>query len=174
MEEYGGKEYFGFTVSHTTRAPRPGEEHGVHYHFSTHEEMRLEIDDGRFLEHAEVHGNLYGTSWNSMKYVHLNGKRCLLDIDVQGVRRLKGLENPTLQPYYIFIAPPSMQVLEKRLADRGTESIESLARRTENARQEVEYGLSPGIFDYVVVNDDLDDACRQFAAAVKNAYPDLN
>jgi guanylate kinase len=93
MEEYGGKEKFGFTVSHTTRLPRPGEENGVHYHFSTLETMRREINDGRFLEHAEVHGNLYGTSWTSMKHVQLYGKRCLLDIDVQGVRRLKGLEN---------------------------------------------------------------------------------
>jgi len=173
MEEYGGKDKFGFTVSHTTRSPRPGEVDGIHYHFVQMDDMRRDIAESKFLEHAQVHGNLYGTSWNSMKYVQLNGKHCLLDIDVQGVRRLKSLENPTLQPCYIFIAPPSMDILEKRLADRGTESADSLAQRTRNARQEVEYGLLPGNFDYIVVNDNLDDAILQFAQAVNDAYPDL-
>lgn len=174
MEEYGGKHKFGFTVSHTTRSPRPGEVDGIHYHFTTIDVMRQEIADNKFLEHAQVHGNLYGTSWNSMKHVQLNGKHCLLDIDVQGVRRLKSLSNPTLRPRYVFIAPPSMDVLEKRLADRGTETQESLMQRTQNAREEVEYGLLPGNFDYIVVNDNLDDACLQFAKAVNDAYPDLN
>jgi guanylate kinase len=64
-----------------------------------------------------------------------------------------------------------MEVLEKRLANRGTESAESLAKRTQNAREEVKYGIQPGNFDFIVVNDDLDDACRQFAAAVDDAYP---
>lgn len=173
MEEYGGKVRFGFTVSHTTRLPRPGEEDGIHYHFSQIDDMRRDISEHKFLEYAEVHGNLYGTSWKSMKHVQLSGKHCLLDIDVQGVKRLKSLENPTLQPQYIFIAPPSMEILEQRLADRGTETAESLERRTANARQEVDYGLAPGNFDYIVVNDNLEDAVRQFAQAVDKAYPDL-
>lgn len=173
MTEFGGKNKFGFTVSHTTRAPRPGEEDGIHYHFSNLDDMKQAIDEGKFLEHAQVHGNLYGTSWDSMKAVQLSGKHCLLDIDVQGVTRLKSLENPTLQPRYLFIAPPSMESLAQRLADRGTETAESLARRTQNAKEEVEYGLFPGNFDYIVVNEDLDEATQEFANAVANAYPDL-
>lgn len=172
MEEYGGKDRFGFTVSHTTRSPRPGEVGGIHYHFSSHSAMRLEIDAGLFLEHAEVHGNLYGTSWSSMRNVQTSGKRCLLDIDVQGVRRLKALQSPTLMPTYIFIAPPSLDALEKRLADRGTESAESLARRTENARMEMEYGLEEGNFDFIVVNDDLDEATLKFSRVIAQIYPD--
>lgn len=172
MNEHGGNNKFGFTVSHTTRLPRPGEQDGIHYHYTNLETMRQEILNGSFLEHAEVHGNLYGTSWNSMKAVQLSGKHCLLDIDTQGVQRLKSLENALLQPKYIFIAPPSMEILQQRLADRGTESAESLERRTENARAEVEYGVEPGNFDYIVVNNDLDDAVRDFANAVNDAYPD--
>jgi guanylate kinase len=172
MEEYGGKDRFGFTVSHTTRSPRPGEVGGIHYHFSSHAAMRLEIDAGLFLEHAEVHGNLYGTSWSSMRNVQTSGKRCLLDIDVQGVRRLKALQSPTLMPTYIFIAPPSLDALEKRLADLGTESAESLARRTENARMEMEYGLEEGNFDFIVVNDDLDEATLKFSSVIAQIYTD--
>jgi guanylate kinase len=172
MEEFGGKDRFGFTVSHTTRPPRPGEEEGIHYHFSSHDAMRLEIDAGLFLEHAEVHGNLYGTSWSSMRNVQTSGKRCLLDIDVQGVRRLKTLQSPTLMPTYIFIAPPSLDALEKRLEDRGTESAESLARRTQNARMEMEYGLEEGNFDFIVVNDDLDKATLKFSNVIAQIYPD--
>jgi guanylate kinase len=174
MEDFGGKDRFGFTVSHTTRSPRPGEEDGIHYHFSSHDAMRLEIDAGLFLEHAEVHGNLYGTSWSSMRNVQTSGKRCLLDIDVQGVRRIKSLQSPTLKPTYIFISPPSLDILEKRLADRGTESAESLARRTQNARVEMEYGLTEGNFDFIVVNDDLDEATRKFSKVIEEIYPDTN
>ena len=173
MENLGGKDRFGFTVSHTTRPPRLGEEDGVHYHFTSLEVMRRDIKEGHFLEHAEVHGNLYGTSWSSMRNVQASGKRCLLDIDVQGVRRLKSLEGPTLKPKYIFVAPPSLDILEKRLADRGTESSESLARRTQNARYEMEYGLGEGNFDCIVVNGDLDEATRKFSSIIEEIYPDI-
>lgn len=170
MEEMGGKERFGFTVSHTTRLPRPGEVNGVHYHFLSKENMQRDIAEGLFLEHAEVHGNFYGTSWQSLRDVQLAGKRCLLDIDVQGVQNLKAMEAPTLKPKYLFIAPPSMKLLEKRLAGRGTESAESLARRTANARWEMAYSQQAGAFDHIVVNDDLDQACRDFAAVIETLY----
>ena len=170
MEEMGGKHHFGFTVSHTTRSPRPGEIHGVHYHFCSKERMQRDIANGLFLEHAEVHGNYYGTSWNSLQQVQLTGKRCLLDIDVQGVKNLKACEAPTLKPKYLFIAPPSLECLQTRLAKRGTESAESLARRTANAREEMEYGRIAGAFDRTIVNDDLEQACRDFAAAINSMY----
>jgi guanylate kinase len=173
---------FGFTTSHTTRLPRPGEIHAVHYNFVTANEMQQLIQTGTFLEHAVVHGSFYGTSWDSLWQVQHQGLRCLLDIDVQGVKRIKALqqqqqkqqqsseENKWFSPKYIFIAPPSLDLLEQRLIARGTEDAESLAQRTQNAREEVEYGLQQGNFDYVLVNDDLDKACSEFEAVVKAMY----
>ena len=115
--------------------------------------------------------------------VQQNGKRCLLDIDVQGVKGVKSLEhasnalgtgdmgsNRKFRPKYVFIAPPSMELLESRLAGRGTETAESLKTRTKNAKEEVEYGLQEGVFDYVVVNDDLDTACGDFERIVRELY----
>ena len=170
MEEMGGKHRFGFTVSHTTRSPRPGEVHGVQYHFCSKERMQQDIDNGLFLEYAQVHGNYYGTSWKSLQQVQLTGKRCLLDIDVQGVKNLKAREAPPLKPKYLFIAPPSLECLEARLTGRGTESAESLARRTANAKEEMEYGQILGAFDCTIINDDLERACQDFAAAIDSMY----
>jgi guanylate kinase len=170
MEEMGGNDRFEFTVSHTTRAPREGEEHGIHYHFCPLESMTQNIEDGAFLEYAEVHGNFYGTSWSSLRDVQNGGKRCLLDIDVQGVQTIKRQESAMLQPKYIFISPPSLKELEERLIGRGTESAESLARRTANAREEMEYGMQEDNFDAVVVNANLEYAVRDFAHAIKKLY----
>lgn len=99
----------GFSVSHTTRAPRPGEEQGVHYHFATRASMSEQIARGEFLEHAEVHGNLYGTSVAAVASVLEAGKSCILDIDVQGSRMVhaSALHSRAL---YIFVSPPSMEV----------------------------------------------------------------
>jgi len=170
MEE--GSRNFGFTVSHTTRSPRPGEIEGVHYYFSTKEKMEEDIKNGLFLEHAAVHGNLYGTSWQSLK--GSGKKRCLLDIDVQGVKTLKQQQvaNKKFQPRYIFIAPPSLPSLLKRLESRGTETPESLRIRTSKAKEELEYGLAEGNFDAVIVNDDLTEACLEFQRVVQKLYID--
>lgn len=171
MKDLGGNHHFGFTVSHTTRSPRPGEVDGEHYHFTTHEEMEKGIKEAAFLEHAHVHGNMYGTSWQSLRDVQNQGKRCLLDIDVQGVRALKEqVQLANWKPRYVFIAPPSLPILLDRLSSRGTEDEASLQRRTSNAKAEVEYGLQEGNFDAIVVNDSLDDACRQFSKVVKELY----
>jgi len=170
MEELNGKEQFQFSVSHTTRSPRPGEIDGIHYHFVNLEMMKQGITQGKFLEHAEVHGNYYGTSWQSLRDVQNAGKRCLLDIDVQGVKNIKRMESDTMKPRYVFISPPSLEVLQERLVGRGTESTESIARRTANARTEMNYGLEIGNFDVVVVNNDLDQACWEFATVVREMY----
>ena len=170
MEEMGGDDLFGFTVSHTTRLPREGEEDGVHYHFVQMDKMKDEIVRGKFLEYAEVHGNLYGTSWSSLRDVQKGGKRCLLDIDVQGVRNIKTMESDILKPKYVFISPPSLETLEERLIGRGTESAESLARRTANARKVIEYGMDEDNFNAVVINDHLESACHDFATIVKKLY----
>lgn len=170
MEQFGGTSDFDFTVSHTTRAPRPGEVDGMHYNFVEIEAMKAAIANAEFLETAEVHGNLYGTSWESMRSIQRRGKRALLDIDVQGVKNIKEIESLSLKPKYVFIAPPSMDVLAERLVGRGTESPESLARRTANARAEVEYGFSEGNFDAIVVNNDLEASTKEFAKVIQDLY----
>ena len=178
MEKYGGSQHFGFTVSHTTRKPRPGEIHGIHYHFTEYDTMQRDITNGKFLEHAQVHGNLYGTSYQSMETVQIHLRKiCLLDIDVQGVKNIKERQlggsrdgMPKLMAKFVFVAPPSMDVLRERLVGRGTETEESLERRTRNAAAEMEYGMTPGNFDRIIVNGDIDQACRDFDAAVKELY----
>ena len=165
-----GGDYFGFSVSHTTRGARPGEIDGIHYHFSTRRDVQAGIDNGDFIEYNEVHGNLYGTSFDAVNTVSKSGRIAILDIDAQGVRKVK---KSSLDPYYIFIAPPSMELLEKRLRDRGTETEEAIQIRTANARAEVEYGQAPGNFDYVLVNDDLDAAFKRLLWQLRQVYPHL-
>lgn len=141
--------------------------------------MEEAISNGEFLEYAQVHGNLYGTSLQSLQEVQKGGKIPLLDIDVQGVKNVKdrqqynrvdvqevGDDGVQLQAKYIFIAPPSLDSLLNRLVSRGTETEESIKRRTKNAVAEMEYGMAEGNFDAIVVNDDLDRACEEFSNVV--------
>ncbi|XP_068637568.1 guanylate kinase 1-like isoform X2 [Aristolochia californica] len=146
---------FGFSVSHTTRSPRENEKDGVHYHFSERSIMEKDIRDGKFLESANVHGNLYGTSIEAVEAVTDSGKRCILDIDVQGARSVK---RSSLEVVSIFICPPSFEELEKRLRARGTETEEQIQKRLRNAKAELEQGKTSGLFDHLLVNDDL-EAC---------------
>ncbi len=108
---------FGFSVSHTTRKPRPGEEDGVHYNFADKPAMEAEIAAGKFVESANVHGNLYGTSFAAVERVSAAGKICILDIDVQGVASCRRVQFEVGR--YIFVAPPELSVLESRLRGRG-------------------------------------------------------
>ena len=275
MEIANGKKYedhnlpeFKFSVSHTTRLPRNGEIHGVHYHFVTKEYMLSKINNTSsnsgindneetnnnnnnnfFVEYAQVHGNLYGTSFQSiydassssssssvLEMEDANDRRrqreCLLDIDVKGVRSIKefqlrqqrevrevidmkipkgsssnirlGKERstqqyivepptrqspmsstpsvtsnnnsssrlllPLLDPRYIFITPPNLETLRLRLANRNTETPQSLELRLRNAQDEMDYGMTIGNFDAVIVNDDLERACEEFVNVVKGLY----
>ncbi|OAY43185.1 guanylate kinase 2 [Manihot esculenta] len=145
---------FGFSVSHTTRASRGMEKDGVHYHFTERSVMEKEIKDGKFLEFASVHGNLYGTSIEAVEVVADAGKRCILDIDVQGARSVRA---SSLEAIFIFICPPSMEELEKRLRARGTEAEEQILKRLRNAEAEMEQGKSSGIFDHILYNDELEE-----------------
>ncbi|XP_034005652.1 guanylate kinase 1b isoform X2 [Trematomus bernacchii] len=156
MKEHEG--IFGFSVSHTTRNPRPGEEHGKDYHYTTREVMQDGIDKGDFIENAEFSGNLYGTSKAAIQDVIDKNLMCILDVDIQGVRRIKETE---LNPIYISIQPPSMDILEKRLRDRQTETEESLQKRLEAARIDMELSNEPGVFDVVIINDDLERAYEE-------------
>lgn len=149
---------FGFSVSHTSRAPRPGEQDGVHYHFTTAEQILSDVASGKFIEHAEVHGRHYGTSVAAVESVRKQGRICILDIDVQGCRAARKKE---LVAKYLFIAPPSMEELEKRLRGRGTEEEEMVLMRLGNAKREMEAMEEVGLFDKVVVNDELNRAYEE-------------
>lgn len=145
---------FGFSVSHTTRAPRNMEKDSIHYHFTERSVMENDIKDGKFLEFASVHGNLYGTSVEAVEVVADAGKRCILDIDVQGARSVR---TSSLEAIFIFVSPPSMEELEKRLRARGTETEEQILKRLRNAQAEMEQGKSSGIFDHILYNDNLEE-----------------
>ncbi|CAN8254420.1 unnamed protein product [Cochlearia groenlandica] len=148
---------FGFSVSHTTRAPRCMEKDSVHYHFTDKTVMEKEIKDGKFLEFASVHGNLYGTSIESVEVVTDSGKRCILDIDVQGARSVKA---SSLDAIFIFVCPPSMKELEDRLRARGTETEEQIQKRLRNAEAEIKAGKSSGIFGHILHNDNLEECYK--------------
>ncbi|KAM4739608.1 guanylate kinase 1b isoform 3-T3 [Anableps anableps] len=156
MKDHEG--VFGFSVSHTTRNPRPGEEDGKDYHFTTREAMQEGIDNGEFIENAEFSGNMYGTSKAAVEDVRAKNLICILDVDIQGVKRIKETD---LDPIYISIQPPSLEILEKRLRDRQTETEESLQKRLEAARIDMELSKEPGMFDVVIINDDLEKAYEE-------------
>ncbi len=143
-----------FSVSHTTRKPRPNEQHGREYHFVTRDEFERLIAKDEFLEWAEVHGNLYGTSQREL--ASASGTRGILfDIDHQGARQIK---SSCPDAVGVFILPPSMEILLQRLRGRASEDEETVQRRFNVARTEIAHY---GLFDYVLVNDDLDAATDQ-------------
>lgn len=142
----------------------------MHYHFSTVDAMKGEIDEGKFVEYAEVHGNYYGTSVNSVQSVQSNNLICLLDIDIQGARNVK---KSTLDAHYLFIAPPSMDELEKRLRGRGTESEDAMKKRLDNAQGELDYGMEDGNFDAVLVNNNLEDTFGEMVGVMRGWFPEM-
>lgn len=150
-----------FSVSHTTRNPREGEVDGVDYHFVSRDTFGQMIVDNVFLEHAEVHGNFYGTSYAAIEEQLRNGFDVILDIDVQGAAILR--ENPQVDAAFIFIAPPSLVELERRLRGRGTENEEKVQVRLINARTELE---SSSKYEYLIVNNDIDEATNVLKAIV--------
>ena len=149
-----------FSVSHTTRPKRPHEVDGRDYHFVDRVHFGQMIDRGEFAEWAEVHGNRYGTSHAEIELARATHRGVVFDIDYQGARQLKAsLDGPVT----VFVLPPSMGELERRLRSRGDEREESILRRLTNARDEIEHYA---IFDYVIVNDDLDRAFEELGAIV--------
>jgi len=164
---------FVFCVSDTTRVARPGEVDGKHYHFVDRETMQRETEAGeRFLEHAEVHGNLYGTAFESVEAVLRSGRICVLDVDVQGVRKIKA-SGKFKDAKFLFIAPPSIEDLKARLEGRGTESEEEISTRILNAEAEIQFGKQEGLFDRTLVNGNLDAAEAELLALVRAWYPAL-
>ncbi|KAB0796560.1 hypothetical protein PPYR_10621 [Photinus pyralis] len=157
--------HFGFSVSHTTRLPREGEVDGVHYHFTTVKQMKEDINEGKFIESATFGGNMYGTSIKAVEVVRDSGKVCILDIDVQGVKQVK---QTSLNPWYVFVKPPSLDALEERLKKRKTENLTSLTLRLQAAQKEIEYGEEAGNFDLLVINDDLHHAYDEIKKFVED------
>lgn len=141
-----------FSISATTRTPRRGEVDGRDYYFLDKERFRAHIEQGEFIEWAEVHGNLYGTLRGPMEDALDRGKVYLVEIDVQGGAQLKALELPGV---YVFIAPPSLKELRRRLVGRGTDAPEVIERRLRKANEEM---LAQDRYDHVIVNDDVDEA----------------
>lgn len=150
-----------FSVSHTTRPPRKGEVDGVDYHFVTREQFLEMIDNNLFIEHAEVHGKLYGTSHASIAQQLEEGFDVVLDIDVQGAAILRA--NEGVDGAFIFIAPPDIEELERRLRGRGTEDEETIRVRLENAITELQ---SASQYEYLIVNNDIEEATHLLAAIV--------
>jgi guanylate kinase len=154
---------FGFSVSHTTRSPRPGEIDGKSYYFVTKDDfLKLKNDNG-FIETAEFSGNYYGTSFKAVKSIKDTGKICVLDLEINGVRSMKKND---LGGKYVFLQPPSVQVLEQRLKSRGTETEDSLKKRLDTAKEAMDYALEKGVYDVIIVNDELDAAFAKFEAYV--------
>lgn len=141
------------SVSYTTRPQRPGEVHGLSYFFISREEFIAKRDNNEFLEWAEVHGNFYGTSKEFVEKCLKEGKHVLFDLDVQGTDAMKLHFQDVAN--VIFISPPSVEELEKRLRHRGTENTEVINLRLMNARKEL---LRKEDFDYLIYNDDIENA----------------
>ena len=135
------------SVSYTTRTPRPGEVHGREYHFVNRAEFEAMLAKGGFLEHAEVYGNLYGTSKSWINAARAAGEDVLLEIDWQGAAQVRDIYSDMVS---IFIMPPSIEVLEQRLTARGKDAADVIARRIAGARLELRHISAT---DYVIVND---------------------
>jgi guanylate kinase len=148
------------SISYTTRQPRSGEVHGQDYFFVSHDEFRQMIADDAFAEWAEVHGNLYGTALKTLEEARKNGIDLVLDIDCQGARQLKEQFGGGS---YIFILPPSMAELRRRLESRSSDAPEVIERRIRRAAEEIR---EVRWYDYIIINDQLEHAFEELSAIV--------
>jgi guanylate kinase len=154
-------ERLSFSVSHTTRAPRPGEREGESYYFVNQDTFEKMCDQGAFLEWAKVHDQFYGTSRKAVFTQLVNGIDVILDIDVQGaaIIRRSGL----VEASFIFIAPPHLADLERRLRGRNQDSEQTIRLRMKNAEKEMQ---AIGEYDYLIVNEDIDEAAKVLEAII--------
>ena len=148
------------SISHTTRGMRPGEEDGVHYHFVDKSEFQAQIDRGAFFEWAEVFGNYYGTSRETIERCLDQGIDVFLDIDWQGARQIR---DQLPEARSIFILPPSLPILEQRLHGRGQDSDEVIRHRMAQAVAEMSHYDE---YDYLIVNDDFETSLQQLASII--------
>lgn len=150
-----------FSISYTTRPPRPSEKNGVDYVFISRDEFEARLARGEFLEHAEVFGNYYGTNQDSLERAIQQGCDLLLDIDVQGARQLKVAIPEAIS---VFVLPPSREVLEQRLRNRSQDSEEVIQRRLRGAAAEVR---NYSQYDYVLINREIEESTARLATIVK-------
>jgi guanylate kinase len=148
------------SVSHTTRGQRPGELDGVHYHFSQKEDFLALVQQGGFIEYAEVFGNYYGTAQTTVKQQLAKGHDVLLEIDWQGAEQVRKLFPESQQ---IFILPPSQFDLRQRLSNRGTDSVEVIEHRLSCAVEDMQQYLN---FDYLIINDDFNKALHDLESVI--------
>ncbi|KAL8660503.1 MAG: hypothetical protein Q9202_006498 [Teloschistes flavicans] len=157
---------FGFSISRTdarssirnldtTRAPRSGEQDGREYKFTSRDSFQQLVNANGFIEHAQFGGNYYGTSVEAVKNVAEKGRICVLDIEMEGVKQVKTTD---LNARFLFLSPPSVEELERRLRGRGTEDEDSLKKRLDQAAKEMAFSEQGGVHDRIVVNDDLERA----------------
>ena len=161
-----------FSVSTTTRPLRGREQDGVDYHFTDEKTFLRMIENGEFVEHAVVHGNHYGTTRKTIERSLTAGRDILLDIDVQGAAQIREALPRTRMAFpaiFIFVAPPSLAILEERLRKRGTDSDEVIRRRLVNAEKEM---ARSGEYDHVVVNDTVEEATARLEAIIATARLD--
>jgi len=155
---------FYFSVSTTTREPRDGEKEGVDYYFVSQEDFKKGIENGDFLEYAKVHDNYYGTSIKPVKKALKENKLVIFDIDVQGHRLIrKALKRAVVS---VFITPPSLKELERRLKSRSSDNIDIIKKRLENAKKEIR---AIDEYDFIIVNDNLQKATDEFIHLAKTA-----
>ena len=153
------------SVSHTTRAPRPGEKDGVHYHFVSEDEFLAVVENDAFLEHAEVFGHRYGTGKEAVERQLSAGFNVLLDIDWQGARQIRD-SYPACRT--VFIVPPSIRELRRRLTGRGQDSEETIEKRMREARSEISHWDE---FDFVIVNDRFNEALADLRSIIRSGRP---
>jgi len=166
-KEYGS---FAVAVSHTTRDPRPGETNGISYNFVNRGKFKTMIKNKGFIEHAEFGGNMYGTSVQAVENVAKDGKICLLEIDLQGAESIKSLG---MEARFIFITTSgnTLSILKNRLQNRGSESKEQVDKRLATAKRELKFlDDNPEFFDYVLENDDLEEAYRRLVSKLASWY----
>jgi guanylate kinase len=157
-----------FSVSATTRPPRPGEVDGVDYDFVTADGFQRLIDDGVLLEWADIHGGLHrsGTPAQPVRDAARAGRPVLIEVDLAGAKAIKRVMP---EVFTVFLAPPNWAALEARLTARGTESSDAMRRRLATAREEL---AAQGDFDAVVINSELESACAELVALVRETAPD--
>ena len=159
-----------FSISCTTRKPRAGEQHGMHYYYLSHEEFERRIAAGDFIEYARVFDNIYGTLASEVIERVTAGKNVFLDIDVQGAIQIQQAaeKNDLLKKVceFIILAPPSLEILEKRLRGRASDSAEQIEMRLAQAKHELSFFRK---YNYLVVNDDLETAAESVATIIRSA-----
>lgn len=158
-EVYKNISDYYFSISTTTREPRIGEVNGVDYFFVSKEEFEEDIKKGNFLEYAKVHDNYYGTSLKPIIRALSEGKLVIFDIDVQGHHLVRKKMNDSVTS--VFITTPSLKVLEERLNNRNSDSLEVIEKRVKNAKKEIEFFDE---YDYFIVNDNLESASNELVS----------